>query len=111
MGSGKEVVDVRVVGEKRCEMSSVGKIGRMPCGEVVGGPWHSLELRKRMAIIDSLWLEEDSEERFNLIERILRSVDLTYVQFAELVLDVGQERGEYPTRYRRIEQVQARRKA
>jgi hypothetical protein len=82
----------------------------MPTAEVVGWPRRmNLELRKRRAIVDSLWRGEDERERFNLIERILKSVNLTHVEFAELVLDVGQDTfGMRPTRYRRIEPQQDR---
>jgi hypothetical protein len=95
------------------ERMSDGKIARMPMAEVVEGPWRGLELRKRRAIIDSLWrAEEDPDERYELIQRILKSMDHSNLfTFAELALSVGEEKYGYrPTMWRRIEASEVRRR-
>jgi hypothetical protein len=82
---------------------------RVPTAEVIGWPGRmNLELRKRRAIVDSLWRSEDGEEQFELILRILTAKGLTPVEFAELVLDAGEGWGMYPTKWRRIETQQGR---
>jgi hypothetical protein len=85
------------------------KIAKMPTAEVIEGRWRTLELRKRRAIIDALWAQEqDDDEKYRLIERILKSMGWGLFQFAELSLVVGEEKyGFRPTIWRRIEEPQA----
>jgi hypothetical protein len=86
------------------------KIGRMPTAEIVvwcGPP--KLEPRKRRAIIDALIAQEDREEKFGLIERILGTIGLTPLDFAELCLEVLEDRmGVRSTKYQRIEDERRR---
>jgi hypothetical protein len=88
------------------------KVGRMPMAEVLEGPWGRLAERKRLAQFDALVADEGRMERIGLIERILWSMDLTPLQFAELILDVLHDRmGQQPTRWQRIDASSGRRRA
>jgi hypothetical protein len=85
------------------------KIGRMPTAEIVGGPWRPLQARKRRAVIDNILAGEDSRTKCDLIDRLIRSLGYTPLEFTELSLQVLEDRmGIRSTKWQRIEDERKR---
>jgi hypothetical protein len=85
------------------------KVGRMPTAEVLEGPWLRLPQRKRLALFDALLAQESSEERYELILRILEVERVDLVCFGSAVLELCEMQGKRSDVWQRIQPPEVRR--
>jgi phosphopantetheine adenylyltransferase len=85
-------------------MNNGAKLGRLPTAEIVAWPGRPLQARKRRAVVEAIVAGDDTLEKFELIERLIKSVGMTPLEFSELSLQVIEEGwGIRSTKYQRIE--------